>query len=163
MPSIAVRGVSSVTVVETFLTPADASDNTITYTGYNEISDLTSLTSVPATKYSYTSVNLSSGALTLDFTTLAGRAVDQTVDGTALRVQFLKLRNKSSNANSMLFVFGASNPYTGLGAAFNMTLKPGQSALFSLADGGPDVGSGCRTLDITGTGSQTVEYAVVLG
>ena len=70
------------------------------------------------------------------------------------------LQNLAANANNITVVFGASNPYIGFGAAFNITLKPGESCQL---DGGTTIatGSACN-LDVSGTGTLTLVVQVQL-
>lgn len=155
---------SKVTAVQTltgdFVAPAD---NTVTISGLNETETFTASTSVPVTKVSSFSQALTAGAATINLAALPGLTAEETVVGTGLKVQLMKLRNKSTNANPITVAKGAANGSTLLGAAWTVTLQPGQSLLFNGDEGTPDVAAGDRTIDLTGTGAQILEVVIVLG
>lgn len=155
---------SSIAVTETF-SSASSADNTILVNGISETGTLTASSTVPATKHTYYTLTMSGGTGSIDLTSLPGLTADETVVGTGLKLQLLKLKVPTSNANPVTIAKGASNGY-GLpvaGTTWTVTLSPGQSAMFYLADLAPDVASGARILDVTGTASQTLEVGVVLG
>ncbi len=162
--SISVQFKSELTVTETFA-GADAGNPDITISSLNEDGAYTGSSSVPVTKAVRYDVPLSSGALTIDLTTLVGLTADETVNGTNLKAQFIKLKNKSTNANKMIFSNGASNPYRidGLTTAWSIPLAPGQSVLLSLNEAADDVASGHKTIDVAGTLAQTVQLEIILG
>lgn len=163
--SVAVSYESTITTVETITTnvpAASTSDKTITHNGYNSSSSLTSVTTPPVTVCAYFSKALSTGAATIDLTALTGTN-GATVDGTGLKVQCWKFKNPATNANTITVTFGASNPYLLGGAAFKWILSPGQEIQGYGNDATPDVGSGAKTIDLAGTGSQTLECSIVMG
>jgi hypothetical protein len=77
----------------------------------------------------------------------------------------VKFKNKSTNANAITIAKGASNGYTGFGSAFSVTLQPGDEWTFKGNDnaGVTDVGSGAKTLDVSGTGAQVLQFHIVAG
>ena len=165
--SISVTYNSQATVVDTlgggFI---DSVDSTVTVNGMNATATLTASTTPPVTAYSAFSKTLSSGSGTIDLTSLPdnnGVAAAVTLNG--LKPQVVKLRNKSTNANAITVAKGASNGYTGFGSAFSLTLQPGDEFLWKGNDnsGVTDVGSGAKTLDLTGTGSQVLEVEIIAG
>ena len=157
---------SGVTVTETATgTYVSSADNTITLNGMNDSSTYTASTSVPVTKATAYQLTMSSGTGTIDLTALPGLTADETIVGTGLKLQMLKLRNLSTNANAITCAKGASNGY-GLpvaGTTWTVTLSPGQSITFFGNDSAPDVASGAKTIDVTGTASQILEVTAVLG
>lgn len=165
--SISVGYVSQVSVVETLEGQyVSSSDATVTTNGMNVTTTLTASTTPPATKYSSGRLTLSSGTGTLNLTSLPdanGVAAAVTFDG--LKPQVAKFRNLSTNANAITIAKGASNGYTGFGSAFSMTLQPGDEWTFKGNDnsGVTDVSSTVKNLDITGTGSQVLEFSLVAG
>lgn len=162
--SISVAFASTITVVETFTGPYVApGDATVTISQLNESETLTAATSVPVTKHSAFQKTMSSGAGTIDLTALPGWTADETVVGTGLKVQLVKLRNLAANANDITVTKGASNGYNLLGSSWEFTLKPGQSSTFSLDEAAPDIASNAKTIDISGTGSQILEVQIVMG
>ncbi len=162
--TITVLYTSKVTVVETFSGATDG-DNTATFAPLNEDATFTASTTVPVTKHASFTQALSSGTATIDLTTLPGITADETVNGTGLKVQFLKLINPSTNANKIVASNGASNPYRldGLTTAWSITLAPGQAVLLELNDAADDVSGSHKTIDLAGTLVQTLSVQIVFG
>lgn len=165
MPSTVTATVTSqLTGVQTFTgDQISSADNTTTVNGLNESNAYTASTAVPVTKLTAFTVTLSSGTGSIDFSALPGLTADETIVGTGLKPQAIKFRAKSTNANAITIAEGASNGHALLGASFTFKLLAGQTALFDLKEAAPDVASGDRIIDITGTGSQQLEVTVVLG
>lgn len=162
--SVSVVFASTITVTETFEGDyVSPNDNTATFNQLNESETFTAATSVPVTKHSEFQKTMSSGSGTIDLTALPGLTADETVVGTGLKVQLAKFRNLSANANTITVAKGASNGYNLLGSSWTFALLPGQSATFSLDEAAPDVGSGAKNIDISGTGAQILECQFVLG
>lgn len=163
--TITATGISKITVTETFVgsyvSTADATAGFGDQLG--ETLTLTASSSVPVTKHAEFQKTMSGGAATIDLTALPGKTADETIDGTGLKVQLAKFRNLSTNANDITITFGASNPYNLCGSAFVITLKPGQSIMFSGNEAAPDVGGGAKEIDISGTLAQVLEVQFVLG
>lgn len=157
---------SAITVTQTMTGDyISSADNTITLNGLNDSNTYTASTSVPVTKATAFRVTLSSGTGSIDLTALPGLTVNETIDCTGLKLQAMKLRNLSTNANPITIAKGASNGY-GLNAAgttWSLPISPGQSVLFEGKDSSPDVASGARVMDVTGTGSQILEVEIVCG
>ena len=164
--SIAATYVSQVTIVETGEGVFLGTDNTITTNGMNRSEGLTGATAVPVTKYSSFQKALAAGVGTIDLTSLPdfnGAAGAVTFLG--LKVQMIKVRSKSDNANPITITKGASNGY-GFGAAgatFTIPLEPDCEATIYLDDKAPDVAAGAKTFDLSGTGSQVLEVTLVAG
>lgn len=154
---------SELTTVITFTGDYVGTDDTATIDGMDATATYTASTSVPVTKVASGTVTLSSGTGSIDLTSLTGLTADEVVTMLGLKPQFVKLRNKSTNANVITIAEGASNGHALLGASFSFKLLPGQEALFNLNEAAPDVASGDRIWDITGTGSQVLEYTIVGG
>lgn len=166
MSTVSAAYASSCSATVTFTGPfVSSSDPTALINGLNETGTLTASSTVPATKVAAYELTLSSGAGTINLAALPGITAEETVNGTGLKVQLLKLKNKSSNANKITVAKGASNGY-GLCASgddWDVTLSPGQSNLTLGNDAAPDIASGARTLDVTGTGAQVLQVLVVMG
>lgn len=141
---------------------ASANDATVTLNGLSASGDYNSGSGVPVTKQAAGRKTLSTGAGTLDLTALPGGVGGATVDGTGLKVQFAKFRNKSTNSNTMTISQGASNDYE-LAGDFSITLAVGQEVTLFLNEAAPDIASGDKTIDIAGTGSEVLEYHIVMG
>ncbi len=165
--SISLSYNSQLTVVETLNGAyVSGSDNTVTFTGLNESGTLSGSTTPPVTKHAIFSKAMTAGAATIDLTALPGQTADETIDLSGLKVQALKFKNKSTNANKITIAKGASNGYglNSAGDTWSITLDPNQSVgPFLLDDAAPDVGSGAKTIDISGTGTQELEIEIVAG
>lgn len=105
---------------------------------------------------------LSAGAATVDLTSLTN-VLGTSESLTGLKVQGVVFLNPSSNANAITIAKGASNGYELLGSGFTFTLQPGQTAAFRLFEASPDVGSGAKTIDLSGTASQELYIILVAG
>lgn len=106
-------------------------------------------------------LSLTAGALTIDLTNLAG--TDGTKDGTGLKVQAVLIRNHDEGNAAMTFGVGASNGYQLKGATWEETLLVGQEMLFYGNDATPDIEASAKTIDVTGTGTESFQFMVVLG
>ena len=162
--TVSVAYASNITITETF-SVANAADNTILVNTYNQTGTLTASSTVPATKQATFPLTMSGGTGSVDLTALPGLNANETVDGTGLKAQLLLLLNPSTNANSITVAKGASNGYgwNTAGTSWTVSLSPGQWAMFGGNDVGPDVASGARLLDVTGTASQVLDVSIVLG
>lgn len=162
--TVSVNCVMKATGTQTFTgDEISGSNNTITYSGRDRDSSFNASSSVPVTKVAAGTVTLSGGTGSLNFAALSGRNSDETVDMTGLKPQIIKFVAPSTNANAITIAEGASNGLALLGASFTFKLLPGQEAQFYLADAAPDIASGDRVLDITGTGSQTLHWITYAG
>jgi len=147
------------------LTQDGASSPQIVYGVYGTSGEVweSTTTSHPVTKTSSDSIALVAGAKTIDLTALVGTN-GAAVDGTGLKVQWVYMENPSTNANNMTFVKGASNGYELFAdAAWKVTLKPGQSFAAILYNTSPAVGPSAKTIDVTGTTTQSFIFQVLLG
>lgn len=125
-------------------------------------SELGPATTIPAALCAFFQKALSSGAASIDLTTLPGTN-GATIDGTGKKVQAIFLRNPSTNANSIAATFGASTPYLLAGAAWKVILLPGQSIVMFGNNATPTIGSGAKVIDLAGTGAQALDVGVILG
>lgn len=164
--SVSVDYLARVTVTETIensvpdVLPANGA---IKHDQFNTAKTLNADTTPPATLTASFSKALSSGAATIDLTALTG-SNGAAVDLTGLKVQVLRLLNPIANANNITIAKGASNGFVpAAGSAFNVTLAPGQEITIYGNDATGDVGSGAKTLDLTGTGSQALKVQIVAG
>ena len=162
--AVNVNYVAHVTVTETIDTtvPAvDAGRDKIVHNGFDSSATHNASTTVPATQVAAFTQSLSSGTAIIDFTSLTSTK-GTTVNGTGLKVQFLKVKNKAGNGTLKIDV-GAINGLDLFGAGFEITLSAGQEVLLFGNDATPDVGASDLAIDLTGTGSEQSEWMVVLG
>ena len=157
---------TALAVTKTF-TGADAGNPDASFTSGNPSGDTyTSSSSVPVTIESKFTVTLTAGAYTLDLTAIPGDTDAGTLDGTGLKLQFLRLEGSSGNANKIEVKNGAVNGYrtdAATTASLDVVLLAGQKAQFEFDEAADDVSSTHKTLDFAGTGSQTMLVHVVLG
>jgi hypothetical protein len=164
-PTFNVTLVSALTVVETLVDPyLGPGLSTVTTNGLNETVVLTGVTVPPITAQAAFQQALSGGAATIDLTALPGLTPSETVNGTGLKVQAIKLRGLSTNANKIVVSQGAANPYRLDGAtAWSIPLLAGQSVLIYVDAGGEVIGGSHKNIDLAGTGSQVLEVEIVMG
>jgi hypothetical protein len=163
----------SATVI-TEVTPTDSAPSIaglaaarLVFDAYKTSAALNSTSTPAITKKAMFVLTLSGGAATIDLTALADVAGTQ--DFTGLKVQAMKFQNPS--ANSMTLTKGASNGYGLLtsGATWTVPIPPALSGApygevsLLLPEGTPDVGSGAKTIDVSGTGTQTLLCTIIAG
>lgn len=106
---------------------------------------------------------MSGGAGTINMAALTG-ANGATVDATGLKPRFAVLRNPSTNTGSIVIADGAANGHNFFGdGSGQITLKVGQWAILYFAGNADAVASGDRTIDLTGTGTEALDYFLVFG
>lgn len=132
----------------------------VTHDGLSTGGTFNASSTVPATKVSSGAATLAAGVATINLAAMPG-VNGATVDFTGLKVQFVKLQNPSANA--ITIVPGAANGIDLFGAASSVSIQPGQEMLFKFNDTGPDVAAADRTLDLTGTLVQTLNFVFVAG
>lgn len=103
---------------------------------------------------------LVTGAKTIDLRALY-TVGNGTGDANGLKLQGMYFKNLG--ANPMTIVGGASNGYDLFGASGSLAVPAGGVFSMSFADASPDVSDTDKTIDISGTGSQTFELAMILG
>ncbi|MCP4571472.1 MAG: hypothetical protein GY838_03905 [bacterium] len=138
-----------------------ASQPTVDHTGFSTKRVLNSTSSVPVTEPVFDTIALVAGAKTIDLTALVGTA-NRAVDGTGLKVQAIKFKNKTGNS-TMSFTFGASNPYNLAGSDWKVTLAADQEVMFYLHNTAPDIAAGAKNIDVAGTLVEEFELSVVMG
>jgi len=140
---------------------SDNSDNMIVHDSMSSNRILNSGTTPPVTQVAQFAQGLTAGAKTIDLTALVGTN-GAAVNGTGLKVQLFKVTNRVGNA-AITLTDGASNGYELAGDAWKVILLAGQSFTFYGNDATPDVAVGAKTIDCTGTGTQTFDVIVVMG
>lgn len=155
-------------VAETLTTGVDGAVNPIiNHKGFNapkagesEVSPLTASSTPAATKVFEDNLALSAGAYTIDLTSLTG------VNGASVTFSGLTVRNiliRNKGAASMTFAKGATNGYTGFGSAFSLTIPAGGVASIYNHTLSSAVGGSAKTIDVTGTGTQTFDVIITAG
>lgn len=162
--AVTVKYQADVTVEETLASgvPAQSSGSLIIHNGYNTTDTLNASSTPPATKAVAVEQALTAGAATVDLTSMTGTN-GVAVDGTGLRVQCLKFRNKSVNAAVMSIAEAVANGYDGFGAGFDIELKAGAEVTIYTNDAGGDIGAANKDLTLAGTGVEVAELVIVMG
>jgi hypothetical protein len=153
---------SNVTTTETLSTgvPAASSARPLLHNGFDTSVTLDSTTTPDETATNYSTATLSGGAATINLASLTD-VNGATKDLTGKKVRWLKIKNGGSN--SVTVSKGASNGYTGFGASFSMEIKGGGEVTIYCAGNGVAVAAGVRTLDLSGTGTDSFSFAVGAG
>lgn len=97
---------------------------------------------------------LTAGTATIDLTASPYSASGK-------HVQAITFKATSTNANTITIAKGASNGYAGLGASFSLTLDPGQQMTVYPISTAAAVGGTNKTLDLTGTLTQSVQVSIL--
>jgi hypothetical protein len=160
--SVTVAYSLQLTVNETLTAAPDAASQVIVHKDYNKAGYLTSLTTPPVTKVSSFLAALTAGAKTIDLRTLTA-AGGVALDGNGLKVQCVKINNPSTNTGALTVVPGASNGYNLFGATSKLVLNPGEYIEWVGYDALPDIDATHKTIDLTGTGTESSEWVIVLG
>jgi len=141
---------------------SNTANKTVTHSALNQSGTLTSATTPPVTKVAIFNQALTGGAATIDLTALTGtNGAATTMYG--LKVQYIFVKAKSTNANAITLTEGASDGYALMGNGWTVTLAANQWFTFYGNDATPDVDSGAKTIDLSGTGSQSVDIEIVAG
>jgi len=151
---------SKVTLTETLTNDDLIADSQLVHSGYDQNTTLSGSTSPDITKAAYQTIALVAGAKTIDLTALLLNGNAVTLDGLNPRAIHLK----NTGAAAMTIVAGASNGYTGLGALFSVTLPPDAGFLMDWPlDNATAVSATVKTLDVTGTGTDTLQLSILAG
>jgi len=140
--------------------PLVLSSPAITGNGLDETGSLNSTTTPAVSKVAAGAAAMTAGLATIDLTALTG------LDGTSRTLNALKVvlaKFKNPGANPITIAKGAANGYTGFGSAFSHTIPPGGTASFNLSTGGVAVDGTHKTLDVSGTGTDTLQYSFSAG
>lgn len=162
--SVTVTLESKVKSVETFGDFADPNDATVTHI-LNDTAVLNPSSTPPVTMKGAFTLTLTAGAATIGLRAFPKDDDNPLLlqDGDGLKVQVAKFKNPSTNAGDITITFGASNPYLLGGSAFKWILKPGQFVTVYTNDASPDVDNTHKSIDVAGTGSETLQVFLALG
>jgi hypothetical protein len=165
--SLLVNYRSALNVVETLEGPfVDPADATVRVNGLDTASEpgLGAESTPPCTKQSADNLAMVEGAGEIDLTALPdlnGEGTD--VDGTGLKVQLYKFINKPDNSGAITIEPGAEDGYNIFGADGQVTLGVGEEIMALALDTRPDIASNAKVLTISGTGSDVLEFHLVMG
>lgn len=152
-------------VTETLQDAAGAGSATVTSNAFNQgQQQFSPTTTVPVTKYSAKEYTLTAGAATIDLTNLVGTQAN--VDGTGLKVQFIRFIAPSTNTAVVNVAQGASNPYPIWGSGNDIDVPVGAEIAFRTADAATisDVsGLSASEIDLSGVADETIKVEIYLG
>jgi len=157
MASVLVRYQSVSDVTERFDT--NTTNGGTTDAPFNTTAQLNSSSTPAVSEAGYCTQAMTAGAATIDLTSVATNR-GRTMNFTGVKIRTLRLRNPSTNTGSITVVKGASNGYTGFGSSFSTVLKPGYEMLIYDGGNGVAVSASVKTLDISGTGAETLQFSV---
>lgn len=154
---------SSLKLIETSSSGAiNANDATMTFE-LTDTSTRNATTTPDAEDGAYVLVTLTAGAATVDFTAVvhqilsASATLTKNANGKSIR----DIKFKNNSANPIRIKNGASNGFLPAGSVFDFTLPAGGSAFFDFAALAAAISGTNKTLDISGTGTDTLQ--ILLG
>lgn len=146
---------------ETLTAGIEFADNPTVSHRVGESVDLSSTSTPDIEKFAANEPALAAGAATLDLTSLLGTN-GVTVDGTGLRPRWIYLKN--TGEADITFTKGASNGSDIFAGTWAFTLRPGERRQQDFSATGPAVVSSTnKIIDVTGTGTDTFQYAILFG
>lgn len=129
------------------------SQNAVVYNAFDTIKLALNAASSPAiTKFAVENVVLATNAKTIDLTALTG-VNGAAVDATGTKLYGYLFQAPIGNGAGIKIAVGASNGYNWDGASSSVTLNPGETRMAIKTGNSSVVGSGAKTIDLTGTGS----------
>lgn len=154
---------STLSTVETIAQNTSSAAETlrkVTHNQFDEAFTLNASSSVPATACAFFVQALTTGAATINLAALVGTN-SGVIDGTGLKIQAFRVKNLGGA--DLVVEPGASNGYAWAGASDVITVKPNCHVLIFCNETAPDIASGARTIDLTGSSSQTSEWSIIMG
>ncbi len=168
MSIVSSKIVSLITTVET-IALGPGNEPKVTLNGMDTTSRYTPSSTPAAVASSYFAVALVAGAATVDLTALPGPVDAATCGpaGAATAVQAIKIAAPTTNLHSIAVTPSTINGYAASGKGFifasgqSVELAPGDEILWKGT--APTVGSACRDLTLTGSGTDVLNFAIILG
>ncbi len=168
MSIVSSKIVSLITTVEQ-LDLGPGNEPKVTLNGMDTTSRYTPATTPAAVASSYFAVALVAGAATIDLTALPGPIDAATCgkSGAATAVQAIKIAAPKTNVGPVAISPSSVNGYAASGgglvfsAGHTVTLAPGDELLWK--GDAPNVSPTCRDLTLSGTGTDVLNFAIILG
>lgn len=107
-------------------------------------------------------IPLVAGAATIDLTALSD-SEGNTIATTGKKVRAIKIKPTSTNTGAITLVDGASNGYELFGDGFSIALNGGNHVLAYFGVDAPDIGSSTKNIDLSGTGTESIDIVIVFG
>lgn len=105
---------------------------------------------------------LTAGSATIDLKSISNTE-GTTITTEAKKVRAFAAKATSDNANPLTLTVGASNGYTMLGAGWKVILSASDTFAVYLGDNAPAISDSVKTIDLSGTGSQSVDIVIIFG
>lgn len=157
--SVSVQYTGIVQVTETLAT-ALSSAPVIVFDTLNKTNTYGSASTPAVSKDAVNSIAMTTGAVTLDLTNMAGTN-GVIVNGNSFKIQMVKFQNPS--VNPITIKNGASNGYLLGGVAWSITIPSGGEFQMYLANVSQTISGTTKNIDISGTGSDSLNYIIVMG
>lgn len=157
------RIIVQMTVVEVPTTSSllASRNSTVTHEGKKD-NTLTATTTPDVEETAFNETALVAGALTLDLTSLSHQlGGTKTAAGKKLRGVYFE--NKSTNAGNMRIKTGAAAGHLPVGSQWDFNLAPGDTACFYYTAAADVTNASNDTIDIAGTGTDTLKWGFVWG
>lgn len=141
---------------------ADVPTPSLTHTGHNTVQALNGSSSPVVAQGAQFTKAMSGGTATVDLTALTG-SNGATVNGNGQKVVAVKISAPIGNGAAVTLQPGGSNPYNLFGASFLKVFQPGEETLCYLLATAPVIGSGAKNLSMTGTGTDALQFTILMG
>lgn len=125
--------------------------------------DFDGTTGPAVTKWWHGLVTLTAGAASLDLTALTDAATGLTIDMTGLKLKCLHLQATTGNAGDITFKPGGTNGLTGWIGAGGEVLAATDQRGPNVYTGGIAVDATHKTIDVTGTGTDSIRVVMLFG
>lgn len=133
----------------------------VIHSGIDKTITLTATSTPPISKIAAGQKALAAGVGTIDLTAVVHNGV--AISLTGLKLVAFKFRNPSTNTGVITVTKGAASGYTLFGATFTIPIKPGGEVAIYLFTAGDAVAAGVKTIDMTGTGTESLDYLFEAG
>ena len=132
------------------------------YDALNKTASYTGATTPAVTSTANSNKAMAAGAGTIDLTNIPGTN-GVGVNGNGLKIQMYKFQAPLTNGAAITIKNGAASGYLLGGVAFSMTLPPGGEFQGYMANVSQSIGAGNKNLDLSGTGTDSINYEIHMG
>jgi hypothetical protein len=123
---------------------------------------MTSATTPDAELIYSTTQALSGGSATIDLKSISNTE-GTTIVTDGKKVRAFAAKATSTNENALTLTEGASNGYELMGDGWKVALEASDSFLVVLNDNAPAIGDSAKTIDLSGTLSESVDILIIFG
>ena len=107
-------------------------------------------------------VALTAGTATLDLTNVSDKG-GNTIATTDLKVRMIYARPTTTNTGALTLTEGSSNGYELFGSGWTIALTAGQEFVAFCDSDTPDVTASTCEIDLSGTGTESIDLLIVFG